>query len=486
MNTQRMVRPSTWSEKYGERHQLHRIENFPTGIMGPQRVRVYRRCQHYILQWWDPAAKGNLSDRVDGDLVAAITRAREIEERLENFRSSGIGQRKLTQEELIDRYTNHLNHRVDADEISSKTATRYRNALQHYRAFCSGHVVTPKSSLAAEVNPEWAQAFRTFLKQRLVAPNGHPRGQRKPIRSTSYILSVVRAMFAWAADADQGNLLPMGFRNPFRARATRSERAPADLFGEPDVTMDMATEFLSNCDWYQLKLFAPMLLYGLRAAEPCLIFREDLASGWFRVLNRPELGYQTKGLRDKRFPLLDPIDQLLNDESSSCGLVYLRRTVCEGSNRPAWAECTLADMTEEYQRRLHAGANKHGLCGKLVSEAGGLTYDHIDREFRSLTKQLQWPKQATLKDFRHLFSTLIENAGLPLFYRRYLMGQSPGKSAVVAYTHLNDLKNQYQMAVDRTLHPLVAATTSRMRSLRVELQSSALAKVSRGAVALAG
>src|SRR5437868_2951870 len=81
--------PLTWSERYGQKHKLCWIRAFPPGIVPPKRVRIYQRSGHYVLQWWDPAAKGNLSDRIDGDLVAAIARARQIEERLENFKSSG-------------------------------------------------------------------------------------------------------------------------------------------------------------------------------------------------------------------------------------------------------------------------------------------------------------------------------------------------------------------------------------------------------------
>ena len=72
--------PGSWSLRYGAKHQLHRIAEFPSGIIPPEHVRLYYRNDHYVLQWWDPAAKANLSDRVDGDLVAAITRARQIEE----------------------------------------------------------------------------------------------------------------------------------------------------------------------------------------------------------------------------------------------------------------------------------------------------------------------------------------------------------------------------------------------------------------------
>src|SRR5258708_6689079 len=82
-----------WSSRYGAKHQLRRIEQFPSGIVAPKRVRLYLRNGHYVLQWWDPAAKTNLSDRVNGDLVAAITRARLIEERLNVNRDAALGRR---------------------------------------------------------------------------------------------------------------------------------------------------------------------------------------------------------------------------------------------------------------------------------------------------------------------------------------------------------------------------------------------------------
>src|SRR5947208_17075348 len=72
----------SWSARYGAIHRLARLTEFPSGIAAPRKVRVYRRVHHYVLQWWDPAAKRTLSDRVDGDLLSALIRARQIDERL--------------------------------------------------------------------------------------------------------------------------------------------------------------------------------------------------------------------------------------------------------------------------------------------------------------------------------------------------------------------------------------------------------------------
>ena len=70
-------------------------------------------------------------------------------------------------------------------------------------------------------------------------------------------------------------------------------------------------------------------------------------------------------------------------------------------------------------------------------------------------RRLQWPSTATIKDFRHLFATCLENAGMPEHYRKYLMGQSPGRAAIVTYTHLNEIRQRYEEAVLRQIQPLV-------------------------------
>jgi DDE superfamily endonuclease len=79
--------------------------------------------------------------------------------------------------------------------------------------------------------------------------------------------------------------------------------------------LQVAGHLAKACDSYQLRLFVPMLLFGLRATEPCLLFREFLDSGWLRVPCLPELDYLTKGRRDKRFPqgLVGPITWVLDN-----------------------------------------------------------------------------------------------------------------------------------------------------------------------------
>jgi hypothetical protein len=83
-----------------------------------------------------------------------------------------------------------------------------------------------------------------------------------------------------------------------------------------------------------------------------------------------------------------------------------------------------------------------------------------------LARRLGWPPQATLKDLRHLFATTLNNAALPESYRRYLMGQSPGKAALVAYTHLNELRQHFTAAAGRVRQSLLTALTQRVQGLQ--------------------
>jgi integrase len=446
----------SWSERYGQRHRLVRIADFPAGIAGPRRVRLYWRHDHYVLQWWDPAARANLSDRVDGDLVAAIARARQLEERLDHARDAGLGRRRLGHRELVEAFLDDLGRRADAGQIDPGTVRRYAAALAHYTAFAEQPAIARATPHAAGVDRAFQLAFAAFLADRRVAPNGRPGAPSRPMRGGAFVEDAARALFAWAADPGRGHLLPAGFRNPFLGRA-RGRRGPAgDPFGEPDVTAAMAVALLEACDAFQLPLFAPLVLFGLRAAEPCYLFREHLEGGWLRVPCLPELGYQTKGRRDKRFPLVRGLGALYDagPAAGRAGLLLLRRGVAEGRERPPLLGAALPELVEEYRRRCVAArspdaARKSRLRDEVLRDAGGLRYDHIEGEFSGLARRLGWPAAATLKDFRHLFCTGLENAGVPEHYRRYLMGHAPGRAAIASYTHLNRLREKYEDALRR-------------------------------------
>lgn len=464
----------SWSARYGERHRLERISEFPPGVTPPCKVRIYRRRDHYVLQTWDPATKRNVSDRVDGDLVAAIVRAREIEERLMQFKNPGLGRRGLKHGELASLFEADLARRVEASEIAPRTCQRYRSALAHFANFVRQPEIQAAFPNAASVNREFAQRFAAWLSVVEVSPNGHESTPKRPIAAPEFIVDVTRMMFAWAADPLRGNLLPVGFRNPFADQRRKTTTSAKDLFGPPRVTSVMATDLFEACDEFQLPLFGLLSLYGLRATEPCYAFRDQIENGWLQLGCQPALEYWTKGRRSKRLPLLDLFGRLWRPslQSKAEGLLFLKRSVVEGRERAPLIDASLQELEDEFRMRCRGRANSAAerelLRNRLLRDAGGLTYDQIELEFQHLVKQLGWPKgSASLKDLRHLFATAMQNAGMPEFYRQYLLGHAPSRAASAHYTHLDQLRAKYVAAVQNQLQGLVEVIVARAIELGV-------------------
>lgn len=260
---------SPWVQRYGRKHHLHRISTWPEGIVPLVRVRLYWRAGHFVLQWWDPAIRRNLSDRVDGDIIAAIARARQIDQRLIDFKAGGHGGRRIQHRELVERFLGDLQVRVDAGQLQPSSLARYRSALAHYLAFVDQRLIADRWPLAGGVDRPFALAFAAFLADRHVAPNGTEKAVKHRMKATSFILDAARAMFSFAADPDRGRLLPEGFRNPFLRPSVQCRRC-GDPFGEPDITTAMAEQFLRACDDYRLRIFSLLILLRPACLGTCI------------------------------------------------------------------------------------------------------------------------------------------------------------------------------------------------------------------------
>ena len=453
---------SKWTRSYGDRHRLIRVTEFPAAISPPRKVRIYQRQGHFVLQWWDPKAKGNISDRVDGDLLDALAKARQIDQRLVDMRSSGETRQRVTHAELVASFLGDLQRRADAGEIAAPTVRRYKAALDHYLRFLTRDPVVKKYAYAAGADRTFAMEFAGYLNTTMVSPNGHLKTTQRRMQRPDYVLDVVRALFEWAVNPDRGHLLPTAFRNPFLKSGVQRRRAPISPMGEPDVTIDMAAQFLSACDAYQKRLFAPMILYGLRAAEPLFLFREFVDDHSITVQCIDGLDYTTKGVRDKRLPLLPTLRLLLNipPDGPRAGLIFVRRDVADGTTKPRLLDASMQELVKEYESRC-ARHRPMGIEARLalrdavLRDAGALNYDLIQGEFRRVAGKLGWPRQATLKDFRHLFATAMANGGLPEHERRYLMGHAPARGAITSYTHLNKLAEHFHRAVEQEMRPVL-------------------------------
>ncbi len=447
--------PGSWSARYGERHRLHRITEYPGGVAAPKKVRIYARNGHFIVQWWDPAAKRNLCEKVVGDLIDALAAARDVDRRLADFKKSGRVSRRLKHADLVNRFVSDLRARADAGEIATATVQRYRSALAHYLAFTETAEIQRLYRYTVGVDRQFALAFAAFLESLRISPNGRAGSPKKPMRAKTFVLNAIRAMFEWAGDPDRGNSFPAGFRNPFRRAGLQRRKALIDPTGEPDITMTMAVDFMASCDHYQLRLFGPMCLYGLRASEPAFLLQERIEDGWVKVGCIPGLSYITKGMRDKRLPLLDVVAALwrVSHLDRQTGLVYVRRKVAADRQSYTLAGASLQELIDEFDRRcggskVTSAIGRQRIRDDLIRDAGGLTYEQINNEFHRVAKPLGWPSAATLKDFRHLFATSLANGGLQEHERRYLMGHAPGRDAIHIYTHLNELAEHFRTAAE--------------------------------------
>lgn len=398
----------------------------------------------------------------------------QIDERLELFRSSGTGRGRCGLYEFVSRYREHLQKRADAGEVDSATVERYGSTIRHFGAFVERPSVSKIYRNVSAVNRDFETEFSTYLQGLHVSPNGSPSAAVRPMRGQAFVMDVVRALFEWAADPERGNLLPSGFRNLFSKRSRRTSDIQVDPIRELDVTVAQAIKLVEACDQFQLSLFAPVILFGLRPGELSWLFHEHVENDWREVTCLPQLDYLTKGRRDKRFPLSDRLAEIMSVNSrNQHGLIYSSPRARTVKRPPPLLGGALVDLTDEYHRRCHAAGSigaekKRAIRDRLMREAGQLSYDQIKLELDKLATQLRWPKTATLKDLRHLFATCLENAGVPEFYRRYLMGQSFGKAPIVTYTHVTEdkVREHYLSALRTELAPVAEAIERRFTELK--------------------
>ena len=194
------VTQAVWRTRYSQSHRPMRVATFPPCVTPPKKVRIYHRRDHYLLHFWDPAHRKTLYDRVNGDLIDAIAKARQIEQRLNDYRASGHVGRRLTHEEVVALFREDLNHRGNAATIALSTARRYGSALGHYLDYVRSPQISVAYPLAMRVDRSFALGFSAFLGARMISPNGRIASDKVTMKGQDFVLDAVRTMFEWAAD----------------------------------------------------------------------------------------------------------------------------------------------------------------------------------------------------------------------------------------------------------------------------------------------
>ena len=487
-----IARASIWSLLYGDDHKPVRVDIEPD-MATLHHARVYRRSGHYRGEVWDPRQKRTVHGGKRQTLAQAIADAIELDRQVIELRTTGRRGTRLGHEALVEKYVDGLRQRAEAGEIKPGTPVRYESALRrHYLAFARLPEIAKRYLSAVRVDGRFVQEFGAYLDRTRISPNGHENTKERLMQAPGFVLDAARAMFEWARDPQRGALLPERFVNPFLG-ASRHAKEEDELDHPLDITTDMAVAFVEECDEYQLRLFVPLIGYGLRASEPRYLFREYLTGDALRVICNKRILYATKGKRNKTLPIPDPIRHLLDDAPGRNGLLYRRREVEDGKTRPPLWSASLETIVTEFDRRCREAGEptrpeRIAIRDGVLKDAGALSYDNVNYEFRKIARRLRWQKEATVKDFRHLFSTTMMVAGMPDPMRQFLMGHSLGKSPIRKYTHLDllEIREAYMAAVEKKWPVLLAAIEARAVELGLMRPRRTAARVLKGTFGAGG
>lgn len=178
------------------------------------------------------------------------------------------------------------------------TVSRYRTATQHLEDFVRSSS-TP--ALAHEIRVE---SFAAHLRRIEVAPNGHSRTARRPLRDKGiqFILETCRAMYSFARKQRH---LPPYAGNSFA-------ELPLDRFriqdAKPIFVFDQNAElaFFRAAGNWAFPLHFILAKTGLRVGEATHLLIEDLDfdERWLYVRNKPALGWRVKTGQERSVPFV--------------------------------------------------------------------------------------------------------------------------------------------------------------------------------------
>ncbi len=315
-----------------------------------------------------------------------------------------------------------LDHHEQVLRSSLATICRYRSATKYLEDFAQ---VQGGDKHAHEVQ---AHAFVRHLRGLLVAPNGHPNSQRRPLRDkgVQYILECCRAMYSFAQCMRH---LPPYVSNPFadlRLERLKNEDA------KPIFVFDAHTElaFFQAADRWAFPIHFTLAKTGMRPGElvHLLIAEIDLVGGWVHIRGKPFLGWRIKTGRDRVVPLGKELVAVLRYVigQRAAGLVFRRPWYCDEHN-PAGA-LDLKGLQGIYNQELAARSSRvqHVLArgeqariAKVLWQNAGLVkVDAIRTSFIRVMSAIGHPEATCPKSWRHSYATLLQDAGVDPLIRQ--------------------------------------------------------------------
>ena len=327
---------------------------------------------------------------------------------------------------------------------SVATVERYRTALRH--------LVDYEVSLGRKIKAQDLSVanFVSFLRQRLVSPNGHCNTKKRKLRGKGlrFVLEVCRSLYAFAA---KNRHLPPYAANPFAAiqldRMKIDDAKPIFVFTE-----QQAVDFLKAASDWAFPIHCLLLLTGMRPGELCHLLIDDLrlADGWLRIGNKVELKWRIKTGHERSIPLVLELRAVLQRvvAGRKVGPLFLRpRFGCLPTHRHGLDRCAMGRLLEERQQHAAeetseslSAVQHQKIADGVWRDVGSVDPDRIRTSFIRTCRGCGLGQSTCPKSWRHTFATLLQDANVDPLIRQITMGHQPrgasgalGMTAV--YTH---------------------------------------------------
>jgi hypothetical protein len=448
------------------------------------RVTLVQRNRSLVLRWRQ--LRRQCWERIgpvenENTLARALARAAEVNRDLQNQGALAPKFLPASPRTACDTY---LLAKEAAPSVSGATIRKYRAEMARILLFAEGTPAGRRIRHVHLLDSRWCEDFCRWLDGLATTRNGlSPRqGATQSPLSARLKQGIRQRLWSVLEHARLRNppFTPFDFRNPMSEELIGFRRRPASGISSPPTTDEELARIVSVLDPYALALLAPLFLYGPRPSELGHILRSDYdaAAGCIKVLSRPSAGYQTKGRRDKVWPVTATLHACLRPLLTlATGTLFPKRRLFAGQAAPLLPKAAETDLVRAFEERRQAltiaSKNRPGkteldrIAQQTWAAAGAVETRDLLRELRRAARTAGLAKSPTPKDIRHLVESECEAARLSPGVIRHLLGHAPARGdALIHYNHtgLAVLREQVALLEGRR-RALVDALTERTTAL---------------------
>lgn len=336
--------------------------------------------------------------------------------------------KRITIDDLSDRYI--------ADVLrkrGNETAKRYKDWLEHVRAYLAQPEVAKKTKLAIDATEEMVLDLKTFLCTRKVPRNGHANSPKQPMspKGVRDVLETLARVFTFG---QKEGLLPAEFRNPVTPEIIGPKPKVDPIRPIPYPLKDRIA-MVRHADKFQLSHVVPRFVLPVRPAELAglLIPEMDIEDRVLRLRTRFKGRDWTKSKTSFSVPfpceLLPLIVAAVAGRTD--GPVFRARRFFDGSKKPKTRIADSGDMDTIVERTLAKAASSidgpadtKPIVRKALVRAGGITTDELAREFKKLRRAAGVESSESSYKLRSSVLTDMTASGVSKIVQEYLAGHA--------------------------------------------------------------